>query len=124
MNMCDINGAFDSPSYTGIQLSLWRLELPDLVTQMIITMEAGGKTSVRTPLTQSILDKEGKAGLHNLTHEVPNAISSHSFKPLPSLHHHGPSTRASFGTSRQHCRHTHNRTIEIPESLSITRDER
>ena len=74
MNMCDIKDAFDSPSYTGIQLSLWRLGLPDLVTQMIITMEAGNKTAVRTPLNQSILDKEGKAGLHNLTHEVPNAI--------------------------------------------------
>ena len=37
-----------------------------------------------------------------------NPISNHSFKPLPSLHHHGPSTKASFGTSPQHCRNTHN----------------
>ena len=37
-------------------------------------MEAGSKTVVRTPLTQSILDKEGKPGLHKLTQEAPNAI--------------------------------------------------
>ena len=37
-------------------------------------MEAGSKTVVRTPLTQSILDKEGEPGIQQLTQEVPNAI--------------------------------------------------
>ena len=74
MYMYDIKGAFDSPSHNGIQISLWRLGIPDLISQMIITMEAGSKTVVRTPLTQSILDEEGKPGLQQLTEEVSNAI--------------------------------------------------
>ena len=74
MNMYDIKGAFDSPSHNGIQISLWRLGIPDLISQMIITMEAGSKTVVRTPLTQSILGEEGKPGLQQLTEEVSNAI--------------------------------------------------
>ena len=37
-----------------------------------------------------------------------NHTSSHSFKTLLSLHHQGPSTRVSFGTSPQHCRHIRN----------------
>jgi hypothetical protein len=41
---------------------------------MIITMKAESKTAVHTPLTQSILDKEGEPGLHKLTQKVPNAI--------------------------------------------------
>ena len=40
-----------------------------------------------------------------------NLISNHSFKPLLSLHHQGPSIRVSSGTSHQHCRHTHNGTF-------------
>ena len=74
MNIYDIKGAFDSPSHTGIKIGFWRLGIPDLISQMIITKEAGSKTVVRTPLTQSILDKEGKPGIQQLTQEVPNAI--------------------------------------------------
>ena len=74
MNMYDIKGAFDGPSHTGIQIGLWRLGIPDLISQMINTMEAGSTTVVRTSLTQSILDKEGKPGIQQLTQEVPNAI--------------------------------------------------
>ena len=44
---------------------------------------------------------------NNLTWHY-NHTSSHSFKALLSLYHHGPSMRVSFGTSHQHCRHTHN----------------
>jgi hypothetical protein len=74
MNMYDIKAAFNSPSHTGIKIGLWRLGIPETISQMIITMEAGSKTVVLTPLTQSILDKEGEPRLHKLTQEVPNAI--------------------------------------------------